>query len=255
MQIASGVHSIGPGPGGYTQGGYSHAYLVDELTLVDTLWETTGDAVIRYLWRIQRPPTDVKRIVLTHAHRSHLGGLAALKELTGARVLAHAAEAPIIEGRMRAHSVSFWPLRPVSLLPFRLGAFLGVPKHVPCVVDETLEDGDTVGPLQAIHTPGHTPGHVAFHWPERRTLIAGDAVATWPRFGPGWPGFNLDEEQYRISLDRLIDLEPEVVGTGHGEPVVERTAARLATRRTAPPRGSGAGGNSRPRLERVVHRS
>jgi glyoxylase-like metal-dependent hydrolase (beta-lactamase superfamily II) len=186
------------------------------------------------VWHIQRPLTDIKRIVLTHAHRSHLGGLARLKALTRATVLAHAAEAPIIEGLKPAHAVSFWPLRPVSLLPFRLGALLGVPKHVPCLVDELLEDGADVGPLKAVFTPGHTPGHVAFWWPERRTLLAGDAVATWPRFGAGWPGFNLDDELYHRSLDKLIDLEPDVVGTGHGDPLVDRTAARLATLRSPP---------------------
>jgi glyoxylase-like metal-dependent hydrolase (beta-lactamase superfamily II) len=193
------------------------------------------------LWHIQRPLSDLKRIVLTHAHRSHLGGLARLKALTRGMVPAHAAEAPIIEGLKPAQPVSLWPLTPVSLLPFRLGALLGVPKHVPSLVDERLEDGGDVGPLKAVFTPGHTPGHIAFWWPERRTLIAGDAVATWPRFGAGWPGFNLDDELYRRSLDKLIDLEPEVVGTGHGDPVVHRTAARLATLRTAPPQPRAQG--------------
>ena len=42
--------------------------------------------------RLKRRAADLKRILLTHGHRSHLGGLAALKDLTGAEVLCHAAE-------------------------------------------------------------------------------------------------------------------------------------------------------------------
>jgi glyoxylase-like metal-dependent hydrolase (beta-lactamase superfamily II) len=235
MQIAAGVHSIGPRSAGYSKGGYSHAYLVEdpgthELTLVDTGWDTDARDILAYLWRIQRAPNEIAHIALTHAHRSHLGGLAMLKRLSRASVWAHETEIPIIDGRQKAHPVTL-TAEPPSLIPFRLGALLGIPKSVPCIVDEKLEEGTRLGPLVALHTPGHTPGHVCFHQPAEHALIAGDAIATWPRFGPGWPKFNLDEQLYLRSLDRLIDLEPLVVGPGHGDPLVERTAARLATLR------------------------
>jgi glyoxylase-like metal-dependent hydrolase (beta-lactamase superfamily II) len=79
VQIAEGVYSIGQ-----RNGGRVHAYLFDsphELTLVDTLFDTDARRVLDCIQRIGRSPGDLKHIAITHAHRSHLGGLAKLKQL------------------------------------------------------------------------------------------------------------------------------------------------------------------------------
>jgi glyoxylase-like metal-dependent hydrolase (beta-lactamase superfamily II) len=81
--------------------------------------------------------------------------------------------------------------------------------------------------LQVIHTPGHSPGHLAFWWPERRVLFAGDAIATWPEFAAGWPAFNLNVKQHRASLRRMAELDAEVVAVGHGEPIRSEGARRV----------------------------
>jgi glyoxylase-like metal-dependent hydrolase (beta-lactamase superfamily II) len=62
---------------------------------------------------------------------------------------------------------------------------------------------------------------VAFHCEERDVLVVGDAVATWPRLDAGWPGFNLNQGQYRDSLRRLAQVEAGVIAVGHGEPLTE----------------------------------
>ncbi len=96
VETVPGMHAIGPSSHGQRQGGYSRAYLfedVDGLTLVDTLWDTDAHMILEYLWRIGRTPRDIKHIVMTHAHRSHLGGLATLKALSGATVHSHPEEA------------------------------------------------------------------------------------------------------------------------------------------------------------------
>jgi glyoxylase-like metal-dependent hydrolase (beta-lactamase superfamily II) len=165
--------------------------------------------------------------VLTHAHRSHLGGLAALKRATGATVLGHATEADVVSGDRPAQSVGLRPQAPLRTFPFQVGIFLNRPKHEPCEIDEAVGDGDAVGPLQVLHAPGHSPGHLAFFWPDRRVLIAGDAIATWPRFEAGWPAFTLNPEQHADSIRRLASLEADVVGVGHGDPIVERAAERV----------------------------
>jgi glyoxylase-like metal-dependent hydrolase (beta-lactamase superfamily II) len=91
-------------------------------------------------------------------------------------------------------------------------------------VDEPLEDGAAVGPLQVLHAPGHSPGHLAFHWPERDLLIAGDAIATWPELCPGWKAFTLNEAQHADSLRRMAALEARIVAVGHGEPITDGAA-------------------------------
>jgi len=64
------------------------------------------------------------------------------------------------------------------------GLALGLSPHVPCPVDQTLKDGDHIGPLEIVAVPGHTPGCLAFHWRDRRALIVGDVVASWPDVAP-----------------------------------------------------------------------
>jgi glyoxylase-like metal-dependent hydrolase (beta-lactamase superfamily II) len=237
-EIADGAHSIGPERLGLWKGGYSRSYLFedgDELTLVDTGWDDDPWMILRYLASIDRSPRQIKHIALTHAHRSHLGGLATLAKLSGATVWAHAAEAPIIERQRKARPIRLWPLFPARLIIFRAISWTPLFKHTPCTVArKDLAEGSLVGPLEAIHTPGHTEGHMAFYYRASSVMVVGDAVATWPAFMAGWPGFNLDEEQYRVSLVRLVEEAPDVVGPGHGPAIMENTQERLRTLITGP---------------------
>lgn len=225
-QLAPGLWSLGQ-----KQGGRVHAFLLDDgesPTLIDTLYDTDGQRVLRQLEAIGRTPGDLKNIVLTHAHRSHLGGARVLRERTGASVYAHDWEADIVRGERKAQAVTIVPKRPLKVYyPLQLGLALGLGAHPPCPVDATLAEGDRVGPLHVLDTPGHSPGHLAFYWPERRALFIGDAVATWPEFAAGWPAFNLNPKQHKASLERTAEIDAEIVGVGHGEPIRSAGAQRI----------------------------
>jgi glyoxylase-like metal-dependent hydrolase (beta-lactamase superfamily II) len=224
-ELAPGIHSLGG-----RKGGRVRAFLLEagnELTLVDTLFEDDAKQVLAAIDALGRQPADLKRIVLTHAHRSHLGGVAALKRATGATVLGHAWEADIVSGDRAAQSVGLKPARPLRTYPFQVGIFLNRPRHAPCPVDEAVEDGAQVGPLQVLHLPGHSPGHLGFYWPERGFLIAGDAIATWPRFEGGWPAFTINPTRHAESLRRMAELEAPLVGVGHGDAITVDAVDRV----------------------------
>jgi glyoxylase-like metal-dependent hydrolase (beta-lactamase superfamily II) len=246
MEIADGVYSIRQTGRNAYPSGYSQAYLLDDreagLTLIDTLADPDAHLVLGQLKRLGWPEKRLERILLTHGHRSHVGGLATLKGLSGATVHSHIWEADIIAGKRKAQPVSLRPIPPLRTYTQRLGLALGV-GHPPCPVDEYLVDKQEVGPVRVVHTPGHTPGHVVFYWPERRALFTGDNIVTWPRLGAGWPSFQLDEMQFRDSLrymeksvgdiaeERLEPSDPpvEVIGVAHGEPITRGAAKRMRT--------------------------
>lgn len=126
----------------------------------------------------------VSRIVLTHHHADHVGGVVALAAATGARVYAHR------------------------------------DAQVPFDVDVRLEDGDPLdtgdGVLVCHHTPGHADGHLAFTLEGGDALIAGDLVAgegTIVLIGPeGHLGTYLD------SLTRMRGVA-SIVYPAHGPPL------------------------------------
>lgn len=229
MEIAPGVYRLRQ-----RQGGHVHAFLIDDgdgLTLIDTLYDTDAHRVVTQIEEIGHTVGDLKMIVLTHAHRSHLGGLARLKELSGATVCAHEREADIVAGDRKAQGVTLMPGHPLrayyKIYPLQVAITLGFGAHPPCPVDRTVKDGDRIGPLHVVDAPGHSPGHLAFYWPERHVLFAGDAVATWPELAAGWPTFTLNVRQHRASLARMAELDAEVVAVGHGDAISSDGAGKL----------------------------
>jgi len=111
-----------------------------------------GDEVTRILELLGRHKLTVKAIVSTHAHIDHVGGLAKLRQYTGAPVLMHRDDLPLY------HAMD------------QQAAFLGMATPELTSVDQLLKEGDTLhwGVFQAsvVHTPGHTPGSVCLYLPK-----------------------------------------------------------------------------------------
>src|SRR5512139_2115398 len=177
MEIAPGIYSLWQ-----QKGAYVHAYLLDdgkELTLIDTLYDTDAGRILDQIAQIGKTVKDLKRIIMTHSHRSHLGGLALLKELSGAPVYAHEWEADLISGDRAAQQVSWRPQPAYRTYVYQVANNLNLARHPPANVDCCVHEGDQIGPLHVMHTPGHSPGHLAFYWPEQKALFTGDAIVTW----------------------------------------------------------------------------
>ena len=225
VELAPGIVAVGDESRGWVR-----AFLVadgKDLTLVDALADVHPFRILAAIRKMGRSVSDLKRLWVTHAHFSHLCGLAAMKELSGAKVCSHPFEADIVSGDRKAQRVSIVPKRPYrAYIPFQLGLALGLGDHPPCPVDDTLADGHEEGGLAVLHTPGHTPGHLAFWSEKHKVLLSGDAIVTWPELAAGWDSFTLNEHQRRESLRRMAALAPGTVGVGHGDPIL-RAAERV----------------------------
>jgi glyoxylase-like metal-dependent hydrolase (beta-lactamase superfamily II) len=233
MEIAPGVYDLTPPTRGYFKGGYVHAFLLEhegELILVDTLFDPDAQVILDQIRALGKQVTDLKHIVLTHGHRAHLGGVQRLKELSNAIVYSHPWEADIVSGDRPQQGVDLRPIPnalavwPILFIGTLLSPFS---QHKPCPVDQLIDEGDQIGPLQVLHTPGHTPGHLAFYWQARRTLFTGDAFVTWPLICPGWENAMLNAKQTWQSLRRLADLDVQAIGVGHGAPITQDGSAVL----------------------------
>jgi glyoxylase-like metal-dependent hydrolase (beta-lactamase superfamily II) len=207
----------------------ANAYLVLEkgLALVDAGMPGDEEAVLKTIKTLDHKPAELAQIIVTHHHHDHCGGLAALKSQTGARILAHAADAPYICGELARPLPKHWLLGPL----FRLLRMRSHGQGVP--VDGTLQDGDhlaLLGGATVIHLPGHSPGSIALHFPAEKVLISGDAVIVQngrptppPRF------FSQDPEEAAAVIRRLTALDFEILCPGHGEPITSEAAEHLRT--------------------------
>src|SRR5207237_7151520 len=68
----------------------------DRLVLVDTSADADAGKVLDYLSNIRVKPKDLSTIFITHTHPDHVGGLAAIKHGSPAKVAAHRIEAEFI---------------------------------------------------------------------------------------------------------------------------------------------------------------
>jgi glyoxylase-like metal-dependent hydrolase (beta-lactamase superfamily II) len=218
LKLADGIHYLSQ-----KMGGHVHAFLLDDgngITLIDALYDSDAKLILDEIRAMGRQPSDLKNIIATHAHRSHIGGIAELKRQSNATVYSHEWEIGIIEGQRKATKVSLWPKAPLAAYKMQFGLGIGFDGHKPCAVDQSLKEADRVGPLTIVSTPGHTPGCLSFHWPEKKALFVGDVIVTWPRVEAGWAGLTLDMRQNVKSVGKLSDFgDVEIVGVGHGEPI------------------------------------
>ena len=213
----------------YILPGMVNMYLLDTpegLTLIDAGFPGDEKKVLEGIKALDRRASDLRQIVLTHAHPDHIGGLAALKRATGARTVMHPLDIPIAERG--------GPIRPMraapGLLSHALFALFVRPeqKLEPARIDQAMTDGDVLpiaGGLEVIHVPGHCAGQVALLWMERSVLFTGDACVNM--LGLGAPVGYEDRAEGERSQRKLAGLEFETACFGHGKPILHRASGRF----------------------------
>lgn len=218
--LANGVFHIPLGIGnGYMVATRRGWYLVDTGTagnaekIIELAESRFGD----------RPP---EAILLTHGHFDHAGNAAELSDHWDAQIFAHKLELPFLTGKDK-----YPPPDPTvgGFMGFMIRFFPNKAYDLEDRVDEFPEN-----PLpgwRLIETPGHSPGHVSFFRESDRALIAGDAITTVrqcnmvamisqePEVWLPPEYYTCDWDKARESVEKLVDLEPNVIAAGHGKPM------------------------------------
>ena len=127
---------------------------------------------------------DLTHIIITHQDMDHIGCVKDLLKIApNAKILAHADEAPYMDG---------------SKIPVKLAAaleeydneteeekgyideFKQDYEELYFKTDQELKDGDVLpicGGIEIVHTPGHTPGHICLYFQKSKIMVLGDAAS------------------------------------------------------------------------------
>lgn len=158
-------------------------------------------------------PTDIETIILTHGHYDHWGAVEEVSRATGADIVIHALDAPMLTDRMASAAVMFSG-RAASFLPGRL-------LHENDIIDMGNDSG-----LEVIHTPGHTPGCICLYHAPTKSLFSGDTVFK----GGGFGRTDLaggDQHRLLESLERLAGMDVDVLYPGHGEATADNASGQI----------------------------
>ena len=212
-------------------GGAVHSYLWERqggVTLIDCGLPSHGAVILGALVNNGYPLHTVNRIIVTHVDLDHTGGLGPVRRATGASVICHAVEKEYLEnpGRRKLASV-------LLQIPMRLSAVFPNMRQEPVTPQELVVDGQLLAPegFVVVHTPGHTPGHISLLHPERRILIAGDALSNRRgRLSGPARVFTPDQQNAQRSIWKLAKKygdDFETIVFGHGPPVIANGGKRV----------------------------
>lgn len=202
----------------------------DGLTLVDTSVSGSLPQIEKELQRAGHHLSDIKRILITHAHSDHVGSLAALKEVTRAHIYAHARhESAVIRGEKEPVRPPRSQLNWANRLQSRL---LRTPFPASTQVDYELKEGDRLDEvlpgLEVVDEPGHSPGQCGFWQAEQRLLFGGDVMMNLP-FGLNLPVAygTADMEEAKRSIGKVAEMGVATLCLGHGKPLVGTAAPSI----------------------------
>jgi glyoxylase-like metal-dependent hydrolase (beta-lactamase superfamily II) len=193
----------------------------DKVVLIDAGLKGSTKKLISALDSIGKQPTDVKMILLTHAHSDHLGGVNNFNAHSHSPVLIHDSDKKYAQDG-KAPEVESALAKVFTLFN----------KNIDKVsIADTFKDDDILkvrDGIQVIHTPGHTPGHVSFYDKKTGTLITGDALFNMrDKITHSVKLFCYDSKMAKESTIRLGDLDVEAIGFMHGREITQNAKNTL----------------------------
>lgn len=217
-----------------------NVYLIEEdpLTLIDAgpRDDASIDALRSGLARLGHKLSDIKRIIISHAHSDHYGLAQLIVEESGAASYIHEWDAPAVAAEMnygayrKLLTAAGVPGKTIDQMEAGYEKFRGF--AYPLTRVEKLKDEDEIlfdhESLTVVHTPGHTPGSICLIRTSNRLVFTSDTVLKTITPNPVLSPDPIDSTrrfqslgEYLVSLARIRSLAPTVLKGGHGDDVID----------------------------------
>lgn len=199
---------------------YSNCLLIDDETrvLIDS---GAGDALKDAI------PDRIDLLLNSHHHIDHIRGNS---QCTRAKIMAHPLEKEAMQSMSKLTATHGWGELMGDDLTLDPGA-LSSNFNLCDRVDDVLTDNQIIDSghyrIHALHTPGHAAGHCAFWLPEADLVFLGDICLS--KVGPWYGGEECDIDGFISSINRIIDLKPGRLTTGHINKVISEKPIEVLT--------------------------
>jgi glyoxylase-like metal-dependent hydrolase (beta-lactamase superfamily II) len=177
-------------------------YLInlEELILIDTGSGWSVDKIINNIQELGFNCRNLSRVLLTHCHIDHVGGVPEIKKRFGSKIYIHRLDATPLENGDQILTAANWYQTKFPPTP------VDVKFNNP---EEVLKIGDQK--IVCLHTPGHTPGSICIYLDKigKKILFAQDL------HGPLLEEFGSNLGDWDQSAKKLLDLKADILCEGH----------------------------------------
>jgi glyoxylase-like metal-dependent hydrolase (beta-lactamase superfamily II) len=173
---------------------------LEELILIDTGAGWSVDKIIKNIEKFGFDPKNLTKILLTHCHIDHIGGVPELKKRFGPKIYIHILDAPPLEKGDQILTAASW--YQTTFPPTPVDVKFNSPEEVLRIGGEKII---------CLHTPGHTPGSICIYLDKdgKRVLFAQDL------HGPLLEEFGSNLRDWDRSTKKLLELDADILCEGH----------------------------------------
>jgi len=199
-EIIRDIYIVG-GPD-ITDGRDGCVYLLSlgELVLIDTGAGWSVEKIVKNIERFGFDCKSLNKIILTHCHIDHIGGVPEIKKRFGSKIYIHKLDAPPLENGDPILTAASW--YQTSFPPTQVDVKFNLPEEILTIGEQKLI---------CLHTPGHTPGSICIYLDRdgKRILFAQDL------HGPLLSEFGSNLADWDRSTNKLLDLDADILCEGH----------------------------------------